>query len=92
MVPFSCIVKESKELHSMIHPYFTTSFADREMFAHNKRVEENRKKTEKHLSDPYNRIRYAYDFLGEWGEESDAKCMKSIYNLLSLDIDCEVHY
>mgnify|MGYP000025742996 FL=1 len=46
---------------------------------------------EKHLADPYNRIRYAYEFLdSEIGDS--AKCMDRIYYWLSQDIDCEVHY
>ena len=76
----------------MLHPIYTTSFEDMEMFAHNVRVAEKKAKMEKHLADPYNRIRYAYEFLGYWGEESDAKCMNSIYKLLSTNIDCECHY
>ena len=46
---------------------------------------------EKHLADPYNRIRYAYEFLDS--DTGDfAKCMDRIYYWLSKDIDCEVHY
>ena len=46
---------------------------------------------EKHLADPYNRIRYAYEFLdSEIGDF--AKCIDRIYYWLSKDIDCEVHY
>lgn len=75
-----------------MHPISTMSFADREMFAYNKRVAEKKAKIEKHLADPYNRIKYVYSFLDQWEGEGYSKCMKSIYNLLSQDIDCEVHY
>ena len=67
------------------------SFADREMFAHNKKVAEAKAKREKHLADPYNRIKYAYYFMGT-DAEMDAKCMSKIYEYLSVDIDCECHY
>ena len=45
----------------------------------------------KHLADPYNRIKYAYYFIGT-DAEVDAKCMSKIYEYLSIDIDCECHY
>jgi hypothetical protein len=49
------------------------------------------KDVEKHLKDPYNRIKYAYHFLGT-DKEMNAKCMEKIYYYLSQEIDCEVHY
>lgn len=67
------------------------SFADREMFAYNKEREKKKEKIAKHLADPYNRIKYAYEYMGI-DPEIDEKCMKSIYENLSKDIDCECHF
>ena len=49
------------------------------------------KKVAKILADLYNRIKYAYYFMGT-DAEMDAKCMSKIYEYLSVDIDCECHY
>ena len=54
------------------------------------------KAVEKHLADPYNRLRYLYDFLDrdEYGYEDDIsqKCYPRIYHYLSTVTDSEAHY
>ncbi len=48
-------------------------------------------KVEQHLQDPYNRLRYLHEFLGD-SEEWDQKLMGRIYYYLSIVTDCEAHY
>ncbi len=48
-------------------------------------------KVEQHLQDPYNRLRYLHEFLGE-SEEWDRECLGRIYYYLSIVTDCEAHY
>ena len=50
------------------------------------------REVERHLSDPYNRLRYLYDFLDRDDEEMDAKCYPRIYHYLSTVTDPEAHY
>ena len=47
---------------------------------------------EKHLSDPYNRIRYCYEFLREDDADMYQKAMRRIYYFLSTIEDTEYHY
>ena len=47
---------------------------------------------EKHLSDPYNRIKYCYEFLKESDDQMYRASMRRIYYFLSTNIDCECHY
>ena len=70
-----------------MHPYFTTSFADREMFHYNakyQQMQEERKtakqELERILSQPETRIKYAFEFLNDFGdeEESRIKCYNQI--------------
>ena len=49
-------------------------------------------KVEQHLQDPYNRLRYLHEFIGQSDKEMDAKCMLRIYHYLSIATDCEAHY
>jgi len=67
----------------MLHPIFTTSFADREMFAANvkyRKSQEVKKEMERHLAQPETRIKYAFEFLNDFGdcEETRAKCYNKI--------------
>jgi len=50
------------------------------------------KAVEKHLSDPYNRIRYCYEFLTEDDPDMYNKAMRRIYHFLSVVEDTEYHY
>ena len=43
----------------------------------------NATKVAKHLSDPYNRIRYCYEFLAEDDPDLYNKAMRRIYHFLS---------
>ena len=78
----------------MLHPIYTTSFADREMFAHNARVEKQRKKLERILAQPEERIKYAFQFLSDFGdeEESRVKCYNAIAKWSDKLDTSEAHY
>jgi hypothetical protein len=51
-------------------------------------------KVQKHLEDPYNRLRYCYEFISEFPEDEDMnrKCYQRIYHFLSVLSDTEYHY
>jgi len=49
------------------------------------------KAVEKHLADPYNRIRYCYEFLKD-DPDMYTKAMRRIYHFLSVIEDTEYHY
>ena len=85
----------------MIHPYYTTSFADREMFAYNANYQkmQEEKKTAKQeldriLSQPETRIKYAFEFLNDFGDEPESR--KKCYDQISKWSDkldtSEAHY
>ena len=59
---------------------------------HSQRTLLMNKAVEKHLADPYNRLRYLYDFLDRDDEDMDAKCYLRIYHYLSTVTDSEAHY
>ena len=48
-------------------------------------------KVQKHLEDPYNRLRYCFEFIGE-DEDMNRKCYQRIYHFLSVLSDTEYHY
>lgn len=84
-----------------MHPYYTTSFADREMFAYNanyrKKQEEEKTASQKidaHLAQPETRIMYAFQFLNEYGEyeESRVKCYNKIAEWSDKLDTSESHY
>ena len=77
----------------MLHPYYTTNFADREMFAYNANYQKKQKeektasqKIDAHLAQPETRIKYAFQFLDDHGfdpeddysEEVRVKCYNGI--------------
>ena len=70
----------------MTHPYYTTNFADREMFAYNAKVRKQKEELNRILSQPETRIRYAFEFLDDHGfnpdddyaEEVRTKCYNGI--------------
>lgn len=80
----------------MTHPYFTTNFADREMFAYNAEVSKRKAEVNRHLSHPENRIRYAIDFLDGYvkdgDEEMKAKCYNGIAKYSEVLDYSEAHY
>jgi glucan phosphorylase len=60
-----------------MHPYYTTSFADREMFAYNKQQAELKRV----LAQPEQRMKYAFEFLSGYignDELMAAKCYDAI--------------
>ena len=90
-----------------MHPYYTTSFVDREMFAYNanyqKKQEEKKtakQKRDAHLAQPETRISYAFEFLSDFGFDSEDDYAEEIrmkcYNAIakwSDKLDCsEAHY
>ena len=81
----------------MLHPIYTTSFADREMFAANakyRKSQEVKKEMERVLSQPETRIGYAFQFLADFAheEESRVKCYNKIAEW-SDKLDCsEYHF
>ena len=52
-----------------MHPYFTTSFADREMFAYN--AAQERKQQQLAKIAPEQRIKYAFEFLAGYIADGD---------------------
>ena len=45
-----------------MHPYYTTNFADREMFAHNAAYNKRKAEHERVMAQPETRARYALQF------------------------------
>jgi len=64
----------------MTHPYYTTNFADREMFAHNAKVSKQKEELNRILSQPETRIKYTFQFLSDFGddEQTRKKCYDKI--------------
>ena len=85
----------------MIHPIYTTSFVDREMFASNanyqKQQEEKKsakQELERILAQPETRIKYAFEFLNDFGddEETRKKCYDQIAKWSDKLDTSEAHY
>lgn len=79
-----------------MHPIYTMSFADREMFAHNKRVAESKAKLERVLAQPENRIKYCFEFLKSYISDGDQEMTKKCYDGIAKYSDkldwSEAHY
>ena len=90
-----------------MHPYYTTNFVDREMFAYNanyQKKQEERKtakqKRDAHLAQPETRIGYAFQFLSDFGFDSEDDYAEEIrmkcYNAIAKWSDkldwSEAHY
>ena len=63
-----------------MHALQTMSFADREMFAHNARVEKKRQELERVLAQPENRIKYCFEFLNTYVADGDEGMAKKCYD------------
>lgn len=78
-----------------MHPYYTTSFADREMFAYNANYQE-RKQQQLAAIAPELRIKYCFEFLkgyiADGDEQMAAKCYAGIAKYSELLDTSEAHY
>jgi len=75
-----------------MHPYYTTSFADREMFAYNDRVAKQKAELERVLAQPEQRIKFCFEFLSHADEGMAKKCYDGIAKY-SDNLDwSEAHY
>ena len=90
-----------------MHPYYTTSFVDREMFAYNANYQKHQQKKEtakqkldRILSQPETRIGYAFEFMNDFGfdseddyaEEIRTKCYNAIAKYSDKLDTSEAHY
>ena len=77
-----------------MHPYYTTSFADREMFAYN--AAQQRKQEQLAKVTPEQRIKYCFEFLKGYIADGDdqmvAKCYNGIAKYSELLDYSEAHY
>jgi len=75
-----------------MHPYFTTSFVDREMFAYNAQREKQRAEIDRVLSHPEQRMKYCFSFMQGADEQTRKKCFDKIAEY-SAQLDwSEAHY
>ena len=78
----------------IMHPYFTTNFADREMFAYNAAYQ--RKQQQLAKITPEQRIKYCFEFLNGYIADGDskmaAKCYDGIAKYSELLDTSEAHY
>ena len=79
-----------------MHPYFTTSFADREMFAYNSAYQKQQAELQRILSHPETRIKYAFEFLEGYIADGDdlmkAKCYDGIAKYSEVLDYSEAHF
>ena len=79
-----------------MHAYYTTSFADREMFAYNSRYEKQQAELKRILAQPENRIKYAFEFLKGYVADGDEGMAKKCYDAIAKYSDqldtSEAHY
>lgn len=75
-----------------MHPYYTTNFADREMFAYNARLAKQKAEIERINAHPEQRMKYCFEFLKGADEGMAAKCYNAIAKY-SAQLDwSEAHY
>lgn len=86
--------KDINARQAMLHPIYTTSFEDREMFAYNSRRKREREELNRVLSQPETRIKYAFEFLNDFGddEETRKKCYDKIAEWSDKLDTSEAHY
>ena len=77
-----------------MHPYFTTSFADREMFAYN--AAQERKQQQLAKITPEQRIKYCFEFLKGYVADGDdlmaGRCYDGIAKYSELLDYSEAHF
>ena len=61
-----------------LHPYYTTNFADREMFAYNARINKSKAEIERINAHPEQRMKYCFSFMQGADEQTRAKCYNKI--------------
>jgi hypothetical protein len=61
-----------------MHPYFTTSFADREMFAYNSAREKQQAEIARINAHPEQRMKYCFSFMQGADEQTRKKCFDKI--------------
>ena len=75
-----------------MHPYYTTNFADREMFAYNARVAKQKAEIARINAHPEQRMKYCFEFLQGADDGMRAKCYDAIAKC-SAELDySEAHY
>ena len=75
-----------------MHPYFTTSFVDREMFAYNAQREKQRAEIDRINAHPEQRMKYCFSFMQGADEQTRKKCFDKIAEY-SAQLDwSEAHY
>ena len=91
-----CLYIKRVKATQHMHPYFTTSFADREMFAYNSAYEKQQAETKRILAQPEQRIKYAFEFLAGYIIDGDdmmkAKCYDGIAKYSDKLDWSEAHY
>ena len=76
----------------MIHPYYTTSFADREMFAYNSKREKQKAEIARINAHPEQRMKYCFSFIEGADDQMRVKCYDKIAEY-SAQLDwSESHY
>ncbi len=75
-----------------MHPYYTTSFADREMFAYNSAYEKQQAEIKRINSHPEQRMKYCFSFMQGADDQTREKCYNKIAEY-SAQLDwSEAHY
>ena len=75
-----------------MHPYFTTSFVDREMFAYNAEVQKRQAEIDRINAHPEQRMKYCFSFMQGADEQTRKKCFDKIAEY-SAQLDwSEAHY
>jgi hypothetical protein len=66
-----------------MHPYYTTSFVDREMFAHNSAYQKQQAELKRILAQPEQRMKYAFEFLTGYVADGDAQMAQKCYDAIA---------
>jgi hypothetical protein len=75
-----------------VHPYYTTNFADREMFAYNSYREKQQAEIARINAHPEQRMKYCFDFIQGADDGMRVKCYNKIAEY-SAQLDySEAHY
>jgi hypothetical protein len=84
-------IKRVKDRQPM-HPYYTTNFADREMFAYNAAYNKSKAEIARINAHPEQRMKYCFEFMQGADEQMKKKCFDKIAEY-SAQLDwSEAHY